>query len=57
MKTQHEIEKMKDEIQQKISEYEEKSNSLRFSPDDRNYYNHLCIKYKAQHNILLEVLK
>ena len=57
MKTKQEIEKMKDGIQQKISEYEEKSNSLSFGSDDRDAYNHLCIKYKAQYNILLEVLK
>ena len=57
MKTQQEIEKMKDEIQQKISEYEEKSNSLSFGSDDRDVYKHLCIKYKAQYNILLEILK
>lgn len=57
MKTQHEIEKMKDDIQKKISEYEEKSNSLKFSPDEQDLYRHMCIKYKAQYNILLEVLK
>lgn len=57
MKTQHEIEKMKDEIQKKINEYEEKSNSLRFSPDEQELYRYMCVKHKAQYNILLEVLK
>lgn len=57
MKTQHEIEKMKDEVEKKLNECWEKSNSLNFSSDDRDFYNNLCIKYRSQYDILLEVLK
>ena len=57
MKTQHEIEKMKDEVEKKLNEYWEKSNSLNFSSDDRDFYNNLCIKCRSQYNILLKVLK
>ena len=58
MKTQHEIEKMKDEIQKKIDIVGGKARSVNVvgSPEWENYDRQYA-KLTAQYNILLEVLK
>lgn len=56
MKTQQQIEEMKNEIQKKI---ERAQNMARNAHElsDSNYWLDLKVQYMAQYNILLEVLK
>ena len=59
MKTQHEIEKMKDGIQIKIERFQEMSFSNATGGNQRmaDHYSNEATKAMAQYNILLEVLK
>ena len=57
MKTQHEIEKMRDEIQKEIDDLGEKARMQIFGSGMWGMYDRQYSKKVAQYNILLEVLK
>ena len=58
MKTEHEIEQMKIEIQEKISKVQIKAQTAWNESDETvyNFYDRECAKLVAQYNILCEVL-
>ena len=57
MKTQQEIEKMREDIQKEIDDLGEKSRTLIFGSAVWEMYDRQYSKKVAQYNILLEVLK
>lgn len=57
MKTQYEVEQMKEEVQRKIDAMSEKARSVQFGSTEWEMYDREYAKYTAQYNILLEVLK
>lgn len=57
MKTQNEIEKMKEDIQKEINDLGEKAKTQIFGSGMWDMYDRQYSKKVAQYNILLEVLK
>jgi hypothetical protein len=59
MKTQQEVEKLRDEVYAKALEYQSKSSDAYFNDDKlaMNEYNQAYGKFLAQYQILLKVLE
>lgn len=57
MKTQREVEQLKQSVQNKIDSMGERARACKFGSDEWEMYDREYAKLTAQYNILLEVLK